>query len=136
MGNDDLIYTPEMVVFKTDERTDSICPKMMERSEWYKVDVITCAAPELFRMRRKPSNYEAVITSRVKKILDVAAKEKVEALILGAWGCGAFKNDPVVVSRAFHSLLKNYNFEVVEFALASNGDVSGSVFGKGYGMVR
>ena len=82
-------------------------------------------------MRRKPSNYEAAITSRVKKILDVAAKEKAEVLILGAWGCGAFRNDPVVVSRAFHSLLKNYNFEVVEFALASRGDVSGSVFGEG-----
>lgn len=130
MGSDDLIYTPDVVVFKTDERTDPIYPQMMERSKWYKVDVITCAAPELFRMRRKPSNYEAIITSRVKKILDVAAKEKAEVLILGAWGCGAFRNDPVVVSRAFHSLLKNYNFEVVEFALASRGDVSGSVFGK------
>ena len=31
---------------------------------------------------------------------------------------------------AFYSLLKNYNFEVVEFALASKGDVSGSVFAK------
>jgi uncharacterized protein (TIGR02452 family) len=131
MGNDDLIYTPDVVVFKTDERTDPIYPKMMDRSEWYKVDVITCAAPELMKMRHRPSNYEAIITSRVKKILDVAAKERVGALILGAWGCGAFKNDPVVVSRAFHSLLKNYNFEVVEFALASRGDVSGSVFAKG-----
>lgn len=131
MGNDDLIYTPDVVVFKTDEHTDSIYPKMMERSEWYKVDVITCAVPELMNMRHVPANYEEVINFRVKKILDVAAKERVEALILGAWGCGAFKNDPVVVSRAFHTLLKNYNFKVVEFALASNGDVSGSVFAKG-----
>ena len=131
MGNDDLIYTPDVVVFKTDERTDPICPQMMDKSEWYKVDVITCAAPELSKMRRRPSNYDAIITSRIKKILDVAAKEKAEALILGAWGCGAFKNDPVVVSRAFYSLLKNYNFEVVEFALASRGDVSGSAFARG-----
>ena len=131
MGNDDLIYTPDVVVFKTDERTDPICPQTMDKSEWYKVDVITCAAPELFKMRRMPSNYEAIITSRVKKILDVAAKARVEVLILGAWGCGAFKNDPVVVSKAFYSLLKNYNFEVVEFALASRGDVSGSVFARG-----
>jgi len=85
-------------------------------------------------MRQRPSNYDAIITSRVKKILDVAAKEKAEVLILGTWGCGAFKNDPKVVSRAFHSLLKNYNFEVVEFALASRGDVSGSVFARGIGV--
>lgn len=130
MGNDDLIYTPDVVVFKTDERTEPIYPKMMEPNEWYKVDVITSAAPELFRaIRSIPyEEYEEIITSRIKKILDVAAKEKVEVLILGRWGCGAFMNDPKVVSRAFYSLLKNYNFEIVEFALATNDDVSDSEF--------
>ena len=130
MGNDDLIYTPDVVVFKTDERTDPVYPKTMKRDEWYKVDVITCAAPEMMSMRGKPDNYEEVITRRVKKILDVAAKEKVEVLILGAWGCGAFKNDSAIVSKAFHTLLMNYNFEVVEFAIATNDDVSNSPFAK------
>lgn len=119
MGNDDLIYTPDVVVFKTDERTDPIYPMMMPRNEWYKVDVITCAAPEMMKMHRRPGNYEAIITSRIKKILDVAAKENVEVLILGKWGCGAFKNPWDVVSKVFRSLLKNYDFEVVEFAMAS-----------------
>jgi uncharacterized protein (TIGR02452 family) len=130
MGNDDLIYTPDVAVFKTDERTDPIYPKMMERSEWYKVDVITCAAPEMRKMRSVPANYEEIIISRIKKILDVAAKEKVEVLILGAWGCGAFKNDSNVVANAFYTLLKNYNFEVVEFALSSDKYVDGSPFNK------
>lgn len=130
MGNDDLIYTPDVVVFKTDELTAPIYPRMMEKSEWYKVDVITCAAPDLRKLRSKPSDYEEVIFSRVKKILDVAAKEKVEVLILGEWGCGAFKNDSIIVSKAFYSLLKNYNFETVEFALSSKGDVSNSLFYK------
>lgn len=130
MGNDDLIYTPDVVVFKSDERTDPIYPKMMEQNEWYKVDVITCAAPELMKMYHRPDNYEEIITSRIKKILDVAAKEQVEVLILGAWGCGAFKNPSDVVARVFRTLLKNYNFETVEFALASRGDVSDSPFAR------
>ena len=130
IGNDDLIYTPDVVVFKTDERTDPIYPKMMEKSEWYKVDVITSAAPEMQRLNYTPKNYEEIITSRVKKILDVAAKEKVEVLILGAWGCGAFKNDSKVVANAFFTLLKNYNFEVVEFALSKGDDFSHSPFNK------
>lgn len=130
MGNDDLIYTPDVVVFKTDERTDPNIPQIMAQIDWYKVDVITCAAPELMKIHHVPENYEEVITSRVKKILDVAAKEKVEVLILGAWGCGAFKNDSSVVAKAFFTLLENYNFEIVEFALASHGDVSGSPFVK------
>jgi uncharacterized protein (TIGR02452 family) len=61
----------------------------------------------------------------------VAAKEKVEVLILGAWGCGAFKNDSNVVAHAFYTLLKNYNFEVVEFALSKGDDFSHSPFNKG-----
>ena len=130
IGTDDLIYTPDVVVFKTDERTDPIYPKMMDKSEWYKVDVITSAAPELMNMNYKPKNYVEIITSRVKKILDEAAKEKVEVLILGAWGCGAFKNDSIVVSNAFFTLLENYNFEVVEFALSKGSDFSHSPFNK------
>ena len=130
MGNDDLIYTPDVVVFKTDERTDPIYPKMMPREDWYKVDVITSAAPELWHGNRMPANYVDVITSRIKKILDVAAKENVQVLILGAWGCGAFKNPTDVVARVFHDLLRNYSFETVEFALSSRNDVSNSVFAK------
>ena len=82
MGNDDLIYTPDVVVFKTDERTEPIYPKLMEPNEWYKVDIITSAAPELFRVIHSIpiEEYERVITSRIKKILDVAAKEKDEVL--------------------------------------------------------
>ena len=130
MGNDDLIYTPDVVVFKTDERTDPIYPKMMDQNEWYKVDVITSAAPQLRKVRTLPVNYNDVIFSRIKKILDVAAKEHVEVLILGAWGCGAFKNDSNVVSDTFYSLLKNYNFEVVEFALSDPAYVTNSPFNR------
>jgi uncharacterized protein (TIGR02452 family) len=130
MGNDDLIYTPDVVVFKTDERTDPIYPKMMDQSEWYKVDVITSAAPQLRKVRTLPANYNDVIFGRIKKILDVAAKEHVEVLILGAWGCGAFKNDANVVSDTFYSLLKNYNFEVVEFALSDPANVANSPFNR------
>lgn len=130
MGNDDLIYTPDVVVFKSDERTDPIYPRMMPRKDWYKVDVITSAAPELRHGNLMPANYEEVISSRIKKILDVAAKEKVQVLILGAWGCGAFLNPSDVIARVFHQHLRNYSFEVVEFALASRNDVSNSVFAR------
>lgn len=129
-GNDDLIYTPEVVVFKTDERLEPMYPTMMEYSEWFKVNVITCAAPEFFRKTNylPEDDYELIITSRIKKILDVAAKERNDVLILGKWGCGAFENDPKVVSKVFYTLLENYNFNIVEFALATKHDVSNSEF--------
>lgn len=122
MGNDDLIYTPDVVVFKTDERTEPIEPKMMPESDWYKVNVITCAAPE-FRGKPQtyPDGYRELISKRIKRILDVAAKEQNEVLILGAWGCGAYGNSLDVVANVFMELLPNYGFEIVEFAM-SKGD--------------
>ena len=59
----------------------------------------------------------------------MAEKEQVEVLILGAWGCGAFKNPIEVISKIFYRLLQNYHFEVVEFALSSH-DVTESPFTK------
>ena len=134
MGNDDLIYTPGVAVFKTDERTEPIYPKMMEPQDWYFVDVITSAAPELWRGNARPVDYEAQITSRINKILDVAAREGVQVLILGAWGCGAFCNPSDVVAKVFMTQLKNYNFETVEFALATRGDLSTSTFARALGV--
>ena len=122
MGNDDLIYTPDVIVFKKDERTDPIYPTIMPADQWYKVDIITCAAPEL-RHGAAPKNYNDIITARIRRILDVAAIEHVETLILGAWGCGAFKNPVETVARVFHDLLKEYDFETVEFALSNDNDV-------------
>lgn len=47
--NDDTIYTQRVTVFKTDTAT----PQLLPEAEWYDVDVITCAAPNL---RNQPSN--------------------------------------------------------------------------------
>jgi len=130
LGNDDLIYTPDVIVFKTDERTEPVYPQMMERESWYKVNVITCAAPQMMGIATLPENYEDVIRSRIKKILDVAAKEGNEVIILGAWGCGAFKNPVEIVARIFVESVKNYNFDIVEFALATRNDVHSSAFAR------
>ena len=77
-----------------------------------------------------PNNYEQIIRSRIKKILDVASMEGNEVVILGAWGCGAFKNPIEIVARIFVELVKNYDFEVVEFALATTNDVEDSAFAR------
>ena len=130
MGTDALTYTPDIVVFKTDERTQPVYPRMTNRDEWYKVNVITCAAPQLFGTVVRPTNYIDVISSRIKKILDVAAKEHNEVVILGAWGCGAFKNPIEIVAKVFVDLVRNYDFEIVEFALATSNDVRSSAFAR------
>lgn len=116
MGNDDLIYTPGVIVFKSDESE----PKMLSHDLWYAVNVITSAAPECYALPVLPDNYRRIIRSRLKQVLDVAAAEGNEVLILGAWGCGAFRNPTYTVATVFKELLKEYTcFEIVEFAIGN-----------------
>lgn len=128
LNNDDVIYSPEIVIVKTD--TDY--PERMEMDDWCVVDVITCAAPNLRKRTNRFSNGHAVqnvsVTpeelynlqyNRAQHILNVAAGNDVEVLILGAFGCGAFENDPKIVAQAWKDALDEYAkyFDVIEFAI-------------------
>ncbi len=42
--------------------------------------------------------------------------------MLGAFGCGAFRNPPEIVADIFNSLIRNYSFETVEFAVYCKND--------------
>ncbi len=125
---DACIYTPGVTVVKTD--TDR--PERMNREDWRQVDVITCAAPNL---RERPyntmnpgqgsalklSDAELLELHKVrgKKILQAAAAHGADTVILGAFGCGAFRNPPEVVARAYRELLDQFDgyFRQVEFAV-------------------
>ena len=127
--NDDIIYTPGVVVIKTD--TES--PELMKEEDWYKVNVITCAAPNLGRhpgnrynsgdgneaVEAAKSELMAIHEKRLRRILDVAALEGNEVVILGAFGCGAFCNDPEVVAQAAKKVIADYRymFRTIEFAV-------------------
>lgn len=127
--NDDIIYTPDIVVFKTD--TDR--PELMERDDWYIVDVITCAAPNL---RETPSNrynsgdgtravtlsdreLQVIHEKRLRRMLDSAVMNHADTVILGAFGCGAFCNEPQVVATAAANVVRDYMyaFKNIEFAV-------------------
>lgn len=120
--NDDCIYTPEVVVFKTDSRE----PKLMHPKDWWKVNIITCAAPNLRpdrngNMRVHVSNQELfdLHVKRMRRILNIAAMKENAVVILGAYGCGAFRNPPGVVASAMRQVVEEfrYSFRVIEFAV-------------------
>jgi uncharacterized protein (TIGR02452 family) len=127
--NNDCIYTPGVYVCKS----DISFPERIEKKDWYQVDVLTCAAPNL---RRVPSNLmnpnagdivtdlevdelQKLHLQRVDRIFQVAAENGAEVLILGAFGCGAFCNPPEVVAKAFKTIQKKYEryFGVIEYAV-------------------
>ena len=49
--------------------------------------------------------------SRAYNILRVAFEEGVTVLVLGAWGCGVFRNDPRDVANIFHKCLVEGKFK-------------------------
>lgn len=127
--SDDVIYTPGVTVIKT----DTSYPRIMSENKWYTVDILSCAAPNL---RENPTNkfndcdgdkqiflnnkeQEKLHLKRDKRIFDVAVQNEVDVLILGAFGCGAFRNNPKVVSKVMLSLANEYRFafKTIEFAI-------------------
>lgn len=118
--NDDILYLPDITVFKSDEDI----PLILDEKNWYKVDVIVSAAPELEHgIPFKYERLENALKSRIKRILDVAYQQKIEVLILWAYWCWAFHNPPQLVAKVFKELLKDYDFEIVEFPIFYRNDI-------------
>lgn len=119
--SDRLIYSPNVTVFKSDDRI----PQMLE--DPFFVDVITCAAPCLLDGYIIKTDEELldIYKSRIKNILEVAMSKEVDYLILGAFGCGAFRNKPSLMAKAFAELLLEHQyasfFKKVYFAIKRTG---------------
>lgn len=123
LASDRLIYSRDVTVFKNDERI----PRMLDMSEWFSVDVITCAAPCFDNhSQMEPQALADLFDSRIRNILEAAIQNDVRVLILGAFGCGAFRNPPELVAGSFYRLLVEegyqYCFDKVVFAIRADGD--------------
>lgn len=91
-------------------------------------DVITCAAPNKSAAQKLCSISDSwnkrVLESRIKFVLDIAKDNGVNTLILGAYGCGVFGQDPIEVASIFKNLLQTTHkcFETVVFAIPNGRD--------------
>ncbi len=122
--SDRLIYTQGVTVFKNDEDI----PQLMPEQEWFQVDVITCAAPYLAKRKYiDKAALKALLKGRIKNIFEVAIENGITVLILGAFGCGAFKNPPDVVAAAFHEVIEEnrYTEQFAKIVFAIKSTVSG-----------
>jgi len=103
-------------------------------------DVITCAAPNRsaamrYRMVSEQENTEA-LKARIKFVLDIAQDNKVDTLVLGAFGCGVFGQDAVEVAGIFRDYLETaYQcFKKVVFAIPEGKDGNLEGFRKVFGV--
>lgn len=97
--SDSMIYSPGCPVFKDDDG------KLLDQP--YLVDFVTSPAPNAGRlMREERQGLEEVIDRRSGKIMTLFAAHSTPTIVLGAWGCGVFRNDPGMVARAFKKHLE------------------------------
>jgi uncharacterized protein (TIGR02452 family) len=111
--SDRVIYSPGVPVFR-DDRAALL-------TEPYQVTFLTAAAPNLSAIRSNQpelaAEVPAVLRRRAARVLAVAAAHGHRRLVLGAWGCGVFGNDPTTVADAFAAALTRYPMEHVVFAV-------------------
>lgn len=86
----------------------------LKNYEQFKADVITCACPNKKAAQEycevtNEENYE-VLKQRIGFVLKVAAINRVDTLVLGAFGCGVFGQDPIEVATIFKEYLDKYPF--------------------------
>lgn len=121
--NDDMIYTPGVTIVRRDDACMEILPETLR----FQSDVITMAAPNLRRVR----NPEALDTAgifriRIGKVLAAAYENGADTVVLGAFGCGVFGNDPMIVAAATCEVLKTVRtwFDTIEVPVFCPGDTS------------
>jgi uncharacterized protein (TIGR02452 family) len=95
--NDKIIYTPDVLFFKDDNGNYV--------AEEKRCSVITCAAPNLNGGNYDIETVRIEFVKRIEKVLQVAILNEEENIILGAWGCGVFRNPPDMVADCFATVL-------------------------------
>lgn len=109
---DGLLYSPNVPFFRDEHNL------FLEKP--FALSIVSCPAPNLNGVRPEGLQFKlkGLIRERVIRILQVAHANGHKNIILGAWGCGAFGNDPKMVAEAFMlALTKVPYFEHVTFAV-------------------
>ena len=95
-----VIYSPDVPVFRLDEG------RLLD--EPYLCSFLTSPAVNVGALRqrdRRGDEIRRVMQERVERVLGVAALHGHEELVLGAWGCGVFRNDPEQIAELFQIAL-------------------------------
>jgi uncharacterized protein (TIGR02452 family) len=109
-ASDWVILSPDVPVFRTDDGTPVAKP-------WL-TSFATCAAPFVPAVGQPRSG--DLLERRIGRLLAVAHAHAFDTLVLGAWGCGAFGNDPLRTARDFRDALEGEfagAFQHVVFAI-------------------
>lgn len=92
-------------------------------------DVITIASVNLNGLDR-PSNYSEIMQDKIDQIFKSAVDNNCVNVVVSAFGCGVFKNDPDEVSKMFIESINKYMgyFNNICFSILNDRNSNGSNF--------
>ncbi len=91
----------------------------------YTVKVITSAAVNNRKVKDPNSQrVKSIMKVRMHKIIELAIYENIDILILGAFGCGVFKNDPKFIAETWRDELSLYGGYFKQVIFSVMGDTS------------
>lgn len=102
---DHMIHTRGVPFFREEDLTLCEQPALCS--------VLTAPAPNAGQHLRQGGSRRALrdcLQRRARMLLEVCAHQGHRDLILGAWGCGVFQNDPAEVATTFRDLLHHPDF--------------------------
>jgi uncharacterized protein (TIGR02452 family) len=130
LQENEALYTKDAIFFK-DKEYDYMDP--------VECDVVTIAALRLHGVigedgkmsyESDVTDYRKITKDKIRLMVSLAAKNGVQNLILGAWGCGVFKNDPNLMSQYFSEVLigegYSVDFKNVVFAVINDHNSVGN----------
>lgn len=114
---DRALYTPD-VIFENDEHAA-------------KADILTCAAPNKYAAQKyqnvSDEENEKALRNRLLFIRDIVIDQGVDTLILGAFGCGVFGQDPKQVATLMDEIFSSSFISNVVYAVPGR-DFTAKVF--------
>ena len=118
---DYMIYSPFVPIIKNDagQYLDEITYCGIITAPAVNTGIVSQREPD------RLGEVEDIMKRRIKKVLAIALENKHSVIVLGAWGCGVFRNNPIDIASYFHEILSTTfkdKFDKIVFAIYSKNE--------------
>jgi uncharacterized protein (TIGR02452 family) len=110
-----VIYSPSVHIIK------DISHDLLPKAKHCEIGLLT--VPAIRKPRLQDGCYNTddrlLMTAKIESIFNIAIRNGHDSLVLGAFGCGVFRNPPTEVASIFRDMLRTYasSFKRIGFAV-------------------
>jgi uncharacterized protein (TIGR02452 family) len=117
LSNYEIIYSPQVYIVKD---SDYNLLRVQDQKEISMLAVHAMKNPKITATNSFTNETDKELTTlKIESIFKVAIKHGHKTLILGALGCGAYRNPPIEIAKFFQQMIEKYQmyFDEILFAI-------------------